>query len=70
MFGKCPYCELTRKLFVCRHLTDLRCLELLKACIWCANRHSLVIIAEAREVQGGQQQVEEKEKSKTKGSKD
>lgn len=49
MIGKCPKCGLNRKLFVCRHITDLRCLELFHRCIWCANRSSLVIIAEAQE---------------------
>ena len=58
MIGRCPYCELDRKLFVCRHITDLRCLELFRCCIYCANRKSLVIIAEAQEVQGGEYQVE------------
>lgn len=58
MIGKCPKCGLNRKLFVCRHITDLRCLELFRCCIWCANRNSLVIIAEAQEV-GNEPQVEE-----------
>lgn len=58
MIGKCPKCGLNRKLFVCRHITDLRCLELFKCCIWCANRSSLVIIAEVQEATDGRPKME------------
>jgi len=58
MIGKCPYCELNRKLFVCRCITDIRCIELFRCCIYCANRRSLVIIAEAQEVRDGQEHLE------------
>jgi len=64
MIGECPKCGLNRKLFVCRHITDLRCLELFHRCIWCANRSSLVIIAEVQEVSDGKQQVEGRSKDK------